>query len=335
MTKRASSDGPDAFGGQPAIAAATRRLRMMAAILLAPLFAGLVQPVGAQPASRGPARVLAVARIPGTAQAPAAAQVIAAEQVPAAEGVSVPAHGSADAQAPARGHHGAGADIVAYVTSPARWNGRDWIKFGSAVATVAAAYQFDDRVRAHFGTTTTPPGTTHDNYDLHDALPAAVAFAGTWIYARLIGSDDGRREAAAMLEAAGFGSATAFVLKQATGRERPFETSEPGSWHSGGDSFPSIHATAAFAIGTVLAESGNDDFRWVRRVLGYGIAAGTAYERLDHGDHWLSDTVAGAAIGIASAHFAMHRRYAGPAASFSLTPLARGGMRLSYNVALH
>ncbi len=238
------------------------------------------------------------------------------------------------AEAPVDGHRGAGADIVAYVTAPARWDGRDWIKFGSALAAVAATHQFDDRVRTHFDTTVPPPGTTHDRKDLEDALPAAVAFAGTWVYATLIGSPDGHREAAAMLEAAGLGSATAFVLNHAAGRERPFQTSDAGRWHAGGDSFPSMHTTAAFAIGTVLAESGNDHFRWVRRVLGYGIAAGTAYERLNHGDHWLSDTVAGAAIGIASAHFAMHRRYAGPVAALSLSPLADGGMRLSYNVPL-
>ncbi|HEX5420822.1 MAG TPA: phosphatase PAP2 family protein, partial [Gammaproteobacteria bacterium] len=125
------------------------------------------------------------------------------------------------------------------------------------------------------------------------------------------------------------------VLKLATGRERPYETATPGRWREGGDSFPSLHVTAAFAIGTVLAESGNDHFRWVRRVLGYGIAAGTAYERLDHGDHWLSDTVAAAGLGLATAHFVMHRRYGQDAdRAVSLIPLG-GGLALNYTVALH
>jgi membrane-associated phospholipid phosphatase len=64
----------------------------------------------------------------------------------------------------------------------------------------------------------------------------------------------------------------------------------------------------AFAIGTVLAESGNDRHRWLRRALGYGLAVGTAHARMDHDAHWLSDTVAGAGLGIATARFVMKQR---------------------------
>jgi hypothetical protein len=30
----------------------------------------------------------------------------------------------------------------------------------------------------------------------------------------------------------------------------------------------------------VLAESGNDDFRWIRRLIGYGAASAVAYSRV-------------------------------------------------------
>src|SRR5262245_58317247 len=110
-----------------------------------------------------------------------------------------------------------------------------------------------------------------------------------------------------MIEAAAFSSVAAEVLKHAAGRERPFESGDPDQWRAGGDSFPSLHTTAAFAIGAVLAESGNDRYRWLRRVLGYGVGAATAYKRLDHDAHWLSDTVAGGALGVATARFVMKR----------------------------
>lgn len=224
---------------------------------------------------------------------------------------------------------GLGADLKAYVTAPAHWNGRDWLGFGTVVAAVSAAYQYDDRVRAHFITPSNSTG--EDSHDVHDAVPAAAAVAGTWLYAALIDSRSGRREAGTMLEAAALGSATSYLLKRAAGRVRPYETADPGEWREGGDSFPSTHVTAAFAIGTVLAESGNDDFRWVRRVLGYGIAVGTAYERLDHNDHWLSDTVAGAGLGFATARFVMHRRYADDErTALSIVPFDDGGLLLSY-----
>ena len=78
-------------------------------------------------------------------------------------------------------------------------------------------------------------------------------------------------------------------------------------------------------MGTVLAESGNDDYRWIRRLLGYGLGAATSYERLKHNAHWLSDTVAGAALGIATARFSMDRREGREAATSGLT--RRAGSR--------
>jgi membrane-associated phospholipid phosphatase len=230
-------------------------------------------------------------------------------------------------------HEGLGADLKAYFGAPLRWDGKHWLEFGGGLAAVAAAYQYDGRVRDHFVPASGGIDPSQDRHDANDAIPAAVALGGTWMYAALIHSADGRREARAMLEAAAFSSTASLLLKEAAGRERPDETADPNVWHEGGDSFPSTHVAAAFAIGTVLAESGNDDFRWVRRVLGYGLAVGTAYLRLDHNVHWLSDTVAGAGIGFGTAHFVMNRRYEDRAA-LSLTPFEGGGVMLSYAVDL-
>ena len=111
-----------------------------------------------------------------------------------------------------------------------------------------------------------------------------------------------------MVEAAGLSTVSTSMLKLAFGRERPNVTASVDSWFQGGESFPSGHTTFAFAVGTVLAESGNDDYRWLRRTLGYGIGAATAYLRVRDNVHWLSDTVAGAALGISTADFVMKRR---------------------------
>jgi hypothetical protein len=245
-----------------------------------------------------------------------------------------PAAARADRAGPAR--RGVGSDLKAYVTAPLRWRGRDWLELGGMLAAVGVAYQRDDDVRDHFVPPSDPGTGDTGTSDLHDAVPAAVALGGTWLYATLIDDDDGRREAATMLEAAVFSSAAAFLIKDAAGRERPNVTTDPGNWGESGDSFPSMHVAAAFAIGAVLAESGNDRYRWLRRVLGYGIGLGTAYERLDHNAHWLSDTVAGAGLGLATARFAMKRREPGAgerAGAISVLPLD-GGMMLSYAVPL-
>jgi PAP2 superfamily len=239
-------------------------------------------------------------------------------------------------EAPPKQHSPLLLDIEAYYTSPLHWDMKDWAYFGGAIGLVAAAHHYDGQVRTHFIAegTQAKGGSTKD---LQDAIPSVAAVVGTWAYANLIDSSDGHREAYEMVEAAGLSLTSAYALKFASGRERPDQTSDPDKWRtSGGSSFPSTHAAAAFAIGAVLAESGNDDYRWMRRFLGYGAVAGyTAYERLKHNAHWLSDDVAGAEIGGATAHFVMERakerREARENYTLSLVPL-EGGAMLTYTL---
>jgi membrane-associated phospholipid phosphatase len=226
-------------------------------------------------------------------------------------------------------------DIKAYFTAPLRWNGGDWAWFGGSLLAIGAAHHYDTQVRTHF-VRNLAPGQRIGSNDLPDAIPTAAVIAATWGYAALIDANNGRREAWTMLEAAGLSSVTAYALKYAIGRDGPDDTSDPNAWRKGGsNSFPSWHSTAAFAVGTVLAESGNDEYRWVRRLLGYGLGAATSYERLKHNAHWLSDTVAGAALGIASARFTMNRQERGEpvSAGLALEPVA-GGAMLTYRLTL-
>jgi len=231
------------------------------------------------------------------------------------------------ASAPQASRSGLASDIKRYFTAPLHWNRSDWAWFGGALVAVGATHHYDTQVRTHFLKTLTSAPTTSSK-DVQDAIPAAAVFVATWGYANLIDDRNGRAEAWAMLEAVGLASVSGYALKYAVGREGPDRTSDPNQWRKGGgNSFPSVHSSAAFAVGTVLAESGSDDYRWMRRVLGYGLGAATGYERLKHNAHWLSDTVAGAALGIASAHFAMNRRdRADEETGLRVVPLERGAM---------
>jgi membrane-associated phospholipid phosphatase len=225
-------------------------------------------------------------------------------------------------------------DIKAYFTAPLRWNTTEWAWFGGAVLAIGAAHHYDTQVRTHF-VGNLQPGQTVNTEDVPDAIPTVVVLGGTWAYASLANDDNGRREALAMVEAAGLSTFTAYALKYVIRREGPDQTEDPNEWFKpGGKSFPSEHSTAAFAVGTVLAESGDEEYRWLRRVLGYGLGVVTSYERLKHNAHWLSDTVAGAALGAASANFTMKRRYpSDQARGLSLVPVQGGAMltyRLSY-----
>jgi membrane-associated phospholipid phosphatase len=225
-------------------------------------------------------------------------------------------------------------DIKLYFTAPLRWNANDWAWFGGALLAVGAAHHYDSQVRTHF-VKNLAPGQTINTDDVQDAIPTAGVLVATWGFANLTGDDNGRREAWTMLEAAGLSTVTAYALKYVIARQGPDQTSDPNEWFkSGGKSFPSEHSTAAFAVGTVLAESGNDEYRWLRRLLGYGLGIATSYERLKHNVHWLSDTVAGGALGAASANFTMKRaNRSDDESGLAVVPL-QGGAMLTYRVTL-
>jgi membrane-associated phospholipid phosphatase len=226
-------------------------------------------------------------------------------------------------------------DTKLYFTSPLRWDEEDWLYFGGALVAIGAAHSFDGRVREHFatGSNATLNGG-EDKNSLRDAAPTVAIVAATGLYASFIDDRDGYRETWALIEAGAFSGATAEVLGLATGRERPDATTSPNEWGKGSDSFPSLHTSVAFAVGTVFAESGNDEYRWIRRIVGYGVAGATAYVRLDENVYWLSDTVAGAALGIATAKFVLNRQDAQSRGAVQIQPV-KGGWMLSYSVRTH
>ncbi|HKU14375.1 MAG TPA: phosphatase PAP2 family protein [Steroidobacteraceae bacterium] len=157
---------------------------------------------------------------------------------------------------------------------------------------------------------------------------------GTWAAATLWDDRAGFEEGRVMLEAGGLAALSTTLIKYAAGRSRPNETNAVDDWRNSGDSFLSMHVSTAFAVGTVLAESGGDDYRWLRRGIGYGLATATAYARLDSNAHWLSDTVAGAALGIATAQFALGRRHGlDPRSAVTVVPVD-GGAMLTYSLQL-
>jgi membrane-associated phospholipid phosphatase len=242
----------------------------------------------------------------------------------------------AAAEQPATQQTGSGllTDIKLYFTAPLRWDARNWAWFGGALLAIGAAHHYDTQVRTHF-VKNLAPGQTTNSDDVQDIVPTVAVVGLTWSYAALTDDSNGRRETGTMVEAAALSAVTAYALKYIVAREGPDETSNPNEWFKGhGYIFPSFHSTAAFAVGTVLAESGNDEYRWLRRLLGYGLGVATSYERLKHNAHWLSDTLAGAAIGGATANFTMHRRYANEEqSSLSVVPV-EGGAMLTYRLSL-
>ena len=221
-------------------------------------------------------------------------------------------------------------DAGLYFTAPLRWDTSDWLHAGGSLLAIAAARGIDRPVRDHF-VDDNEPLTTKDDNELRDFLPAVALIGGTWIYASYLDSDPGYRELGSMIEAGALTGASTALLRVGLGRERPNETDDPDRWFHGGDGMPSLHVSTTFAVGTVFAESGSDDFRWVRRILGYGAASGAAYLRVKDNQHWASDIVAGAALGYFSARFVMHRRDGNEQQSSLMLIPRDGGLMLTFS----
>ncbi len=90
------------------------------------------------------------------------------------------------------------------------------------------------------------------------------------------------------------------AIKRIVGRFRPADARDQYVFRpfSGHDAFPSGHATVAFALASSLAEEIQRP--WASALL-YAGASGTAWSRLNDHKHWLSDVLAGAAVGITAA----------------------------------
>lgn len=71
-------------------------------------------------------------------------------------------------------------------------------------------------------------------------------------------------------------------------------------------SFPSGHTAEAFVSAEFLHLEYRGRIHWSMIALGYGVGVGTAYLRMAHNKHWLSDVVAGAGVGIASTRFSYY-----------------------------
>jgi hypothetical protein len=85
------------------------------------------------------------------------------------------------------------------------------------------------------------------------------------------------------------------VLKQVTQRPRPLVPDPNDDFFDGGNSFPSGHATDAWALATVIASEYHD--RKAVQVTAYALATGVSLSRYTGRAHFLSDVFVGSVIG--------------------------------------
>jgi membrane-associated phospholipid phosphatase len=201
--------------------------------------------------------------------------------------------------------------VYKLVTAPARFDGKDWLIAGGLLAGAGALFALDEDIRSfwqdhiHGGTGSDILGGFRP---LGETWYAVAGGAGVYAVAetaeQLGGYNLKREKAAGLLTVESVLISQAFTtgIKELSGRTRPNGTDNaflfegPGN----GQSFPSGHATVAFAVATTLSNVYGDEYGWVPWVA-YPVATATALSRIDDDKHWASDVFVGALIGYAVA----------------------------------
>ncbi len=219
-------------------------------------------------------------------------------------------------------------DFKNIVTSPARWDSRDWITAALVAGASVALYNNDTKIQNWvLENKTATSARIGDNVtQLGSGYLTVALVGGMYVYGEV--ADNGKAVETALLSVESFALTGVFVqvIKRTTGRHRPYTGDPYNTWsgptmNSSYDSFPSGHSSSAFAVASVIATEYDN---YIVPPIAYTVAAITGYNRMQHNAHWASDVFVGAAIGYftGKAIVASHRK---KDSRMSFTPLIDDG----------
>jgi len=98
------------------------------------------------------------------------------------------------------------------------------------------------------------------------------------------------------------------ALKLVSQRQRPSVDNSSGEFFDGGSSFPSGHAISAWSVATVIAQEYGHN-RPLVRIGVYGVATAVSLSRYTGRNHFLSDALAGSAMGYGIGRYVYHQHH--------------------------
>lgn len=225
-------------------------------------------------------------------------------------------------------------DTKSIITSPARWQQDDWITLGVLISGTGSL-MFADQAIADFSQE--HRSNEIDRFSANFMEPfdleySMLLMSGFFAHGILAKNKKSVSTALLAFESYVLASLITRVPKNLLGRERPdnWEGNGPfvfkGPFH--GNSFPSGHTTASFAIASVIATQYREH-KWVP-IVAYSVASLTGLSRVYDNKHWLTDVVAGATIGTLVGNLVSHRS---ADSKLSVVPIGNSnfqGVRLSY-----
>ena len=196
----------------------------------------------------------------------------------------------------------------------------DWQVLLPVAAVTGAAMVWDPWFNGHFKRwgSFPVPGTISSTIT-HLGDPRFLAGSAFLLYGSGWLLDDYKLRQTAVMASEAFVHAAVIstFLKIAFSRQRPYVDGHdrwlfpvrgiPAIPEKGRDylAFPSAHSTGVFTLATVLARQYSHK-QWLPP-LAYSLAGLTAFSRTTRQEHWLSDVIAGAALGYGVGHFVTQR----------------------------
>lgn len=209
-----------------------------------------------------------------------------------------------------------GSDFKQQFTKPFHMSKKDWGYLGK-FALLSGALAFADKPVQHFGL-----NLRNHNTGVRSVSKYVTNFGGAYetytlaafgAYGLLFKSEKIKTTTLLASQAYITGAAMESVLKFLTGRNRPYNSDPTAvqatpTFHGPfqkpikdvngkklNSSFPSGHTTVAFAAATVFASEYRD--RPLVPFIAYGAATLIGMSRITENKHWITDVVAGAALG--------------------------------------
>jgi membrane-associated phospholipid phosphatase len=197
------------------------------------------------------------------------------------------------------------ADQKAIWTSPARIRFVDANWLVPFAGVTAGLFITDRQVSGHLSQD--PSKQQHYRKIANGGDFALVGVGGGLALWSTISHDPHQRESGFLAGEAAIDSfVTAEALKFALGRQRPFEGTGVGHFFSGGASFPSEHAAAAWSIAGVIAHEYPGK---LPKLLAYGLATAVSVSRIRSRDHFPSDVVVGSGMGFVIGQYVYRKHH--------------------------
>ena len=192
-------------------------------------------------------------------------------------------------------------DFGQVIVSPAHWKKKDFLRLSAVLGTGLILYAVDQDIRQWVEDNGTSSSEDFSDVVTHfgDGGVLAGLIAVMYTTGELSKSNGLRKTALKSLESWLTTGVVVSVMKFTIGRARPYTDESSHSFHpfstgSRNYSFPSGHASAAFAVATAIAEQSRKAYV---DIAAYTLASLVALSRVHEDKHWASDVFIGACLG--------------------------------------